>query len=32
MSKIPPYFSETLGAAGQRAATLSDGVCHNVAF
>src|SRR5215211_137788 len=28
MSKIPPHFSETLGAAGQRATSLSNCVCH----
>ena len=28
MSKIPPHFSETLSAARQRPASLSDGVCH----
>lgn len=28
MSKIPPHFSETFCAAGQRATSLSDCVCH----
>ena len=28
MSKIPPHFSETLGAAGQRTTSLSNCVCH----